>query len=177
MFDHGVNASGAERARTARELFQKLAVLGETGHAGLRDLPAGSQLEAREVAAPERDQDQCFVVYAGGPAVATQGEFCDRIEPGEKGRHMFQEVRLGVQGETAAVLAINAQPPPANTGAAFPVRGVKELEDCGQTLVGDVGGVVAAASSVGEIDIAVTETVDVKNLTEVWLQRRDGGGR
>ncbi len=83
MFDYSVNTFGTEHARTARKLLQILAVFSDTGHSGFRYLSATAELEAREVLAPERDQDQSVVVYARGSSVATKSEFRDRVEPGK----------------------------------------------------------------------------------------------
>lgn len=85
VVEDGVDSSGAEGTRTARKLLQALAIPSDLRHAGFGELPAGPELQAGEIPAPEGDQRQRIISDADGSAIAFEGEFGYRVESGEDG--------------------------------------------------------------------------------------------
>lgn len=155
MLQHGVHGLGAEHARADGELLQPFGILSKRRHSEVGDLPAAAELEAREVPAPDGDQDQRIVVDADRFPVTSERELRHRIEPSEYARNERQDSGLRVQGETVAVLAVDAEPALADEGASFPVAGAEKMENDPQALVGEIQSVVAAVDGVRTVRFVV----------------------
>lgn len=170
VVEDGVHALDSERARSAGEFFEVLAVPGEGGHAGVGELAARAELEAREVLAAEGDEGKGVVVEADGSAVAAEGELGDGVEAGEEGGDLHEEVGLGVEGQAVAALALDFEPALGDEGGVLAVAGAEEVEDGGEALVGYLGDVVVYGS-----DVTALVVVRVRHGVVVSLgSGRDG---